>query len=29
VRKYCPFLSADEKERILGANAAALLGLAA
>jgi predicted TIM-barrel fold metal-dependent hydrolase len=29
VRKHCAFLSAGEKDRILGANVAEILGLAA
>ena len=29
VRRYCDFLSADERDRILGLNAAELVGLAA
>jgi hypothetical protein len=28
VRNYCSFLTAAEKERVLGANAAELIGLA-
>ena len=27
VRRYCPFLSSAEKERVLGLNAAELIGL--